>query len=101
MISLCVGMTCSAPYASPDTLVRRHRACASSRAGTVSALNRIGVPGVPGDMGVRDFAVDTSRGLAAAGVLLHAVVHFDLYTALCFGLAATALLWQSIRERAA
>jgi hypothetical protein len=28
---------------------------------------------------MRDFAVDTSRGLAAAGVLLSAVVHLDLW----------------------
>ena len=30
-------------------------------------------------MGTRDFAMDTSRGLAAAGVLLSAVVHLDLW----------------------
>lgn len=129
---------------------------------------------------MRDFALDTSRGMAAAGVLLSAVVHLDLwqqgfrdihtigplfllnavgglvigvallvwrhwlpalaavgfgaatvvafwisvahglfgvketatgvlevlaelaeYAAVCFGLAAAALLWQAIRERAA
>jgi hypothetical protein len=35
------------------------------------------VAGVP--RGMRDFAMDTSRGLAAAGVLLAAVVHLDLW----------------------
>lgn len=68
---------------------------------------------------MRDFALDTSRGLAAAGVLLSAVVHglFGVretttgilevlaelaeYAAVCFGLAAAALLWRAKRERAA
>jgi hypothetical protein len=40
-------------------------------------LNRARVTGVPRDM--RDFAIDTSRGFAAAGVLLSAVVHLDLW----------------------
>jgi hypothetical protein len=40
-------------------------------------LNRARVTGVP--RGMRDFAIDTSRGLAAAGVLLTAVVHLDLW----------------------
>ena len=40
-------------------------------------LNRTRVTGVP--RGMRDFAKETSRGLAAAGVLLSAVVHLDLW----------------------
>jgi hypothetical protein len=40
-------------------------------------LNRARMTGVP--RGMRDFAVDTSRGLAAAGLLLFAVVHLDVW----------------------
>jgi len=48
-----------------------------SRRGLALPLNRARMTGVP--RGMRDFAVDTSRGFAAAGVLLSAVVHFDLW----------------------
>jgi hypothetical protein len=40
-------------------------------------LNWARVTSVP--RGMRDFAMNTSRGLAAAGVLLSAVVHLDLW----------------------
>jgi hypothetical protein len=65
---------------------------------------------------MRDFAIGTSRGLAAAGVLLSAVVHPDLkqgfrdihtigplylYAKVFFGLAAAAVLWQAMREHIA
>jgi hypothetical protein len=48
-----------------------------SRRGLPLPLNRARVTSVP--RGMRDFAIDTSRGLAAAGVLLSAVVHLDLW----------------------
>jgi hypothetical protein len=50
-----------------------------SRARMAFALNRTRVLGVAGRMGMRDFAMDTSRGLAASGVLLSAVAHLDLW----------------------
>jgi hypothetical protein len=40
-------------------------------------LNRSGRSGV--SVGMRNFVIDTSRGLAAAGVFLAAVVHLDLW----------------------
>jgi hypothetical protein len=40
-------------------------------------MNRAQVPDVP--RGMRSFVIDTSRALAAAGVLLSAVVHLDLW----------------------
>jgi hypothetical protein len=92
-----------------------------SRRGLPLPVNRIRVTGVP--RGMRDFAIDTLRGLAAAGVLLSAVVHPDLWqqgfrdihtigpffllnviAGLFIGmalLAAAALLWFAMRERAA
>ena len=50
-----------------------------SRRGLPLPLNRTWVAGVPGGVGTRDFAMDTSRGVAAAGVLLSAVVHLDVW----------------------
>ena len=63
-------------------------------------------------MGMRDFAMDTSRGLAAAGVPLSAVVHLDLWQRGIRDIDAIGslflvnavggsgtLLWQSMRER--
>jgi hypothetical protein len=47
---------------------------------------------------MRDFAMDTSRGLPSAGVLLFAVVHLDLWDQ---GFRAIPLLWRSVRERTA
>jgi hypothetical protein len=112
-------VTVSAAYAGPDAMVRRHPTCGMSRRGLPLPLNRTSVAGVRGGMGMRDFAMDTSRGLAAAGVLLSAVVHglfgvkatatgapvllaeLDEYAAVFFGLAAAALLSQPMRERVA
>src|SRR5215467_7141536 len=72
-------MACSAPYAAPDAVVRRHRACVRSRGADGDRVNLTSVFGVPGGMDMRDFAADISRGLGAAGVLLSAVVHVDLW----------------------
>src|SRR5262249_34386832 len=58
-------------------MVRRRATCGMSRRGLQLPLNPARMTGVP--RGMRDFAVDTSRGLAAAGVLLSAVVHLDLW----------------------
>lgn len=51
--------------------------CDESRRATAFALNRAWPLDV--SRGMRDFAIDISRGLAAAGVLLSAVVHLDLW----------------------
>src|SRR5215813_8073485 len=58
-------------------MVRRHATCGMSRRGLPLPLNRARMTGVP--RGMRDFAADTSRGPAAAGVLLSAVVQLVLW----------------------
>lgn len=72
-------MACSAPYAAPDAVVRRHRACVRSHGADGDRLNLTPVSGVPGGMDMRDFAADVSRAFGAAGVLLSAVVHLDVW----------------------
>jgi hypothetical protein len=61
-------------------------------------------------LGMRDFAMDISRGLAAAGVFVSAVVHLTVgagfsrladWAAIAFALALAALRWPAMPERAA
>jgi hypothetical protein len=72
-----VGMPFSVPYACPYGTVRQYRCVMSHVVQRAFALNRAW----PLDVcrGMCDFAIDISRGLASAGVLLSAVVHLDLW----------------------
>jgi hypothetical protein len=80
VISFCVGLVSDRLWDGLLVSIRRYGPGGSAAADvwyvTASAVFRLNPPPVFGvGLGMRDFETDISRGLAAAGVLVSAVVH--------------------------